>query len=185
MPFVIKICPKKYAKRAWSTPYIAQHVHVCTFVLHVLKISLLHILKFLFFIYIYIYIYIFEITSFRPACCTTQFVSDCGRNPKDSFLMAHMSRVKRKPFILHTRNQRCRSALRYPLTQIVQSFFFINPKLQASRHILQLYSPVCVRPGQKPRRPVFSQQGLYFRGHFLQHVASLFHFALVPKIMKK
>ena len=129
--------------------------------------------------------YISAITSFRPACCTTQFVSDCGRNPKDSFLMAHMSRVKRKPFFLHTRNQRCRSALRYPLTQIVQSFFFINPKLQASRHILQLYSPDCVRPGQKPRRPVFLQRGSYCRGHFLQHVASLFHFALVQKIMKK
>ena len=145
-------------------------------------------LKFLYFIYFKIsllHIYISEITSFRPACCTIQFVSDCGRNPKDSFLMAHMSRVKRKPFFLHTRNQRCRSALRYPLTQIVQSFFFINPKLQSSRHILQLYSPVCVRPGQKPRRPVFSQQGSYCRGHFLQHVASLFHFALVPKIMKK
>ena len=28
-------------------------------------------------------------------------------------------------------------------------FCFINPKLQASYHLLQLYSPVCIRPGHK------------------------------------
>ena len=57
-------------------------------------------LKFLYFIYFKISLLhtsISEITSFRPACCTTQFVSDRGRNPKDSFLMAHMSGVLRKP----------------------------------------------------------------------------------------
>ena len=57
-------------------------------------------LKFLHFIYLKISLLhtcISKITSFRPACCTTQFVSDCGRNPKDSFLMAHMSCVVRKP----------------------------------------------------------------------------------------
>ena len=32
-------------------------------------------------------------------------------------------------------------------------------KFQASGHILGLYSPVCVGPGQKPRRPVFSERG--------------------------
>ena len=145
-------------------------------------------LKFLYFIYCKIsllHIYISEITSFRPACCTTQFVSDCGQNPKDSFLMAHMSRVKRKPFFCTREKMKISFAVSSFSTQIVQSFFFINPKLQASRHILQLYSPVCVGPGQKPQRPVFSQRGSCCRGHFLQHVASLFHFALVPKIMKK
>ena len=35
----------------------------------------------------------------------------------------------------------------------------LNTKFQASNHFLWLYSPVCVRPGQKPRRPVFSQRG--------------------------
>ena len=63
-------------------------------------------LKLLYFIYFKIsllHTYISEITSFWPACCTTQFVSDCGRNPKDSFLMAHMSRVKRKPFFAHAK----------------------------------------------------------------------------------
>ena len=29
----------------------------------------------------------------------------------------------------------------------------------ASSYFLKLYSPVCVRPGGKPRRPVFSQRG--------------------------
>ena len=43
-------------------------------------------------------------------------------------------------------------------TRIVQSLFFLNPKLQVSSHLLWLYSPVCVGPGGKPRRPVFSQQ---------------------------
>ena len=41
-------------------------------------------------------------------------------------------------------------------TQIVQSLHFLNPKFQASSQLLQLYSPVCVGPGRKPRRPVFS-----------------------------
>ena len=36
------------------------------------------------------------------------------------------------------------------VTPIVKSLFFLNPKFQASRHILWLYSPVCVGPGQKP-----------------------------------
>ena len=44
-------------------------------------------------------------------------------------------------------------------TRIVQSLYFLNPKFQASSHLLWLYSPVCVGPGRKPRRPVFSQRG--------------------------
>ena len=56
-------------------------------------------LKFLYFIYFKIsplHTCISEITSFRPACCTIQFVSHHGRNPKDNFLMVHMRRVVRK-----------------------------------------------------------------------------------------
>ena len=34
--------------------------------------------------------------------------------------------------------------------RIVQSLYYLNPKFQASSHLLWLYSPVCVRPGQKP-----------------------------------
>ena len=44
-------------------------------------------------------------------------------------------------------------------TRIVQSFYFLNPKFQASSHLLSVYSPVCVGPGQNTRKPVFSQRG--------------------------
>ena len=40
-------------------------------------------------------------------------------------------------------------------TQIVQSLYFLNTKFLASSHFMQLYSPVSVGPGRKPRRPVF------------------------------
>ena len=45
--------------------------------------------------------------------------------------------------------------------RIAQSLFYLHPKFQASSHLLWLYSPGCVRPGRKPRRPVFSQRGSY------------------------
>ena len=35
-------------------------------------------------------------------------------------------------------------------TWIVQCLFYLNPKFQASRRLLCLYSPVCVRPVRKP-----------------------------------
>ena len=44
-------------------------------------------------------------------------------------------------------------------TRIKQSLFFLNPKFQASSHLLWLHSPVCVGPGRKSRNPVFSQRG--------------------------
>ena len=44
-------------------------------------------------------------------------------------------------------------------TWIVQSLFYLDPKFQASSHLLCVYSLVCVRPGRKPQRPVFSQRG--------------------------
>ena len=46
-------------------------------------------------------------------------------------------------------------------TRIVQSLLYLNPKFQASSHLLLLYSLVWVRPGQKPRRPVFSERGSF------------------------
>ena len=49
-----------------------------------------------------------------------------------------------KTGFLHKRKQRRKSA--------VQSLYFLNPKFQAFNHLLWLYSPVCVVPGQKPRR---------------------------------
>ena len=42
--------------------------------------------------------------------------------------------------------------------RIVQSLYYLNPKFQASSHLLWPYSLVCVGPGRKPRRPVFSQE---------------------------
>ena len=39
----------------------------------------------------------------------------------------------------------------------MQSLYFLNPKFQASNHLLYVCSPVCVRPGREPRRPVFSE----------------------------
>ena len=53
-----------------------------------------------------------------------------------------------------------RLCFRY-MAWIVQSLFYLNPKLQASSHLLWLCSLVCVGPCRKPRRPVFSQRGSY------------------------
>ena len=46
------------------------------------------------------------------------------------------------------------------------TLFYLNPKFQASSHLLWLYSPVCVRPGRKPRRPVFSERGSFIFAKF-------------------
>ena len=40
--------------------------------------------------------------------------------------------------------------------KIVHSQYFLHPKFQASSDILWSYSPVCVDPGRKPRRQIFS-----------------------------
>ena len=54
-------------------------------------------------------------------------------------------------------------------TLIVQIIYFLNPKFQAYSHLMWLYSPVCVGPGRKPRRPVFSQRGSNQYGLTGQH----------------
>ena len=41
-------------------------------------------------------------------------------------------------------------------TQRVQSLYFLNPKFQASSHLQWLDSQVCVEPGWKTKRQVFS-----------------------------
>ena len=41
-------------------------------------------------------------------------------------------------------------------TYTVQSLYFLNPKLQASSHLLWLYSPLCVGPVRKPQRRICS-----------------------------
>ena len=42
-----------------------------------------------------------------------------------------------------------------------QSPYFLNLKFQASNHLLWLYNSVCIEPGQKPRRQVFSRCDSY------------------------
>ena len=63
-------------------------------------------------------------------------------------------------------------------TRIVKSLYFLNPKFQASSHLLWLHRPVCVGPGQKPRRPVFSQGGSFdvtFSCHSISLVYKVVH----------
>ena len=75
----------------------------------------------------------------------------------------------RKPAFLHMRKQdadqlRGNSEADRQLCfsyRIVQFLFCLNTKFQASGHLLSLCSPVCVRPGRKPRRPVFSERGSF------------------------
>ena len=72
-----------------------------------------------------------------------------------------------KTGFLHMWKQRRRSAAQLIsvfvfATQIVQSIYFLNPKFQASSHLLWLYSPVYAGPGRKSRRPVFSWRGSYY-----------------------
>ena len=54
-------------------------------------------------------------------------------------------------------------------------------EVQATSHLLWLYSPVCVGPGKKPRRPVFSQRGSYYKyKHNLISLAS-FKYIIIPR----
>ena len=45
----------------------------------------------------------------------------------------------------------------FSIRSIVQSLFFLNPKFQAWLHI-----PVCVGPGRKPRKQIFSRCGSFY-----------------------
>ena len=49
----------------------------------------------------------------------------------------------------------------------------LSKSVQASSHLLQLYSLVCVRAGRKPHRPVFSRRGSYVNHHFILIVKNL------------
>ena len=67
---------------------------------------------------------------------------------------------REKTGFLHMQNkdadQLCSNSAFVFATPIVQSLYYLNPKFQASCYLLWLYSLVCVGPGRKPRRPVFS-----------------------------
>ena len=69
--------------------------------------------------------------------------------------MFHMSLVMRKPAFCtvyaKTKTQISFAVTFVFATRIVQSLYFLNPKFQVSNNLLRVYSPVCVRPGQKPQ----------------------------------
>ena len=73
------------------------------------------------------------------------------------FELIYMSLVMRKPAfcICENKDTKLISAVVFAI-RIVQSLFYLNLKFQASSHLLWLYNPVCVGPGRKSRRPVFS-----------------------------
>ena len=70
----------------------------------------------------------------------------------------HVSRIMRKPTTCICENKNAdQGGLPAKLisafvfaTLIVQYLYFLNLKFQASSHLQQLYSLVCVRPGQNP-----------------------------------
>ena len=45
--------------------------------------------------------------------------------------------------------------------RIVKCLNYLNTKFQASSHLMCKYSPVCVGPGRKPRRPVLLAKAEY------------------------
>ena len=87
----------------------------------------------------------------------------------DTVLLQHTSRIMRKTVFAYanTKAQLSFAVIAKPISAfvfaipIVQSLYFLNPKFQASYHLLWLYNPVCMGPGKKKRRPVFSHRGSY------------------------
>ena len=96
-------------------------------------------------------------------------IAICRCTPVSDQRVNDMSRVMRKPVFAYAKTKtqiscavtaQLISAFVFAI-RIVQSLYYINPKFQASGHLLWLYSPVCVGPGRKHRRPVFSERGSY------------------------
>ena len=113
------------------------------------------------------------ITVRTPPWCDRGFRKSMSRVKqiiKGVICCSYMSRVVRKPDFCICENKdadqlrsNCAADQRlcFRYTDSTLSLYYLNPKFQASSHLLWLYSPVCVRPGRKPRRPVFSQRGSY------------------------
>ena len=78
-----------------------------------------------------------------------------------------MSRVVRKPAFSYAKTKTQSSGNREADQRLspaftiglIQFLYYLNLKFQASSNLVWLYSPVCVGPGRKHRRPVFSQRG--------------------------
>ena len=73
--------------------------------------------------------------------------------------------AKTKTQISGNREADQRLCFRYTDSTILS---YLNPKFQASSHLQWLYSLVCVGPGRKPRRPVFSERGSFYDLEVLQ-----------------
>ena len=77
----------------------------------------------------------------------------------------NLSRVVRKPDFCQGENKGADTAKLISAfvfaTRIVHFLYFLYPKFPVSGHLLCLYSSVCVGPGRKPRRPVFSHRGSF------------------------
>ena len=84
-------------------------------------------------------------------------------------IICYMSLVMRKPDFCLCKNK---VQISFPLTaklisafvftiRTVQSLFFLKPKFPASSLFPRLYRSVCVGPGQKLQRPVFSRRCSY------------------------
>ena len=72
----------------------------------------------------------------------------------------------------------CESDQRLYFRYTVQFLFYLNPKFQASSLLLGLYRPICVRPGRKSQRPVFSLCGSYVSILKCQGQMNLFGYTL-------
>ena len=104
-------------------------------------------------------------------CHFTQYYTSSSKNyyiKNFFFIQYYMSCVMRKPEScicknkdadqLHS-NRKADQCLCFSYT--VQSLYFPYTKFRTTSHLLWLYILACVGPGQKPRRPVFSQRGSY------------------------
>ena len=94
-----------------------------------------------------------RIKCYRNRACNVYILSRVVRKPDFAY-------AKTKTQISFAVTAKLISAFVFA-TRIVQFLFYLNPKFQASSNLLWLYSPVCVRPGRKPRRSVFSQRGYF------------------------
>ena len=84
--------------------------------------------------------------------------------------VSHLSLVMRKPAFCICENKDSdqlrgnREADQHLSFRYTDStIYFLYMKFQASSHLVWLYSLVCVGPSRKPRRPVFSQRGSFYR----------------------
>ena len=102
------------------------------------------------------------VSCFSLSCCFTELAQKfdtCTWISNGGLSFNELSRVMRKPDICLSENK-CAVTAQLVCAFVFasrteKSLFFLNPKFQASHLLLRLYRPVCVRPGLKPRRPVF------------------------------